>query len=107
VNPPLPRPETHAAAVLADALAVHGISTDVHDGYGLALVSVWAELVVWCHGGRYWWRSAWDARRQRVIYAWHSITEPAQAAHRVALRYAQLRESDTLSTPVAGAPTCP
>lgn len=30
----------------------------------------------------------------------------AQAAHRVALRYAQLRKTQTLSTPVAGAPPC-
>lgn len=106
MNPPSPRLETNAAAALADALATQGISADVHDGYGLALVSVWAGLVVWCHGGRYWWRSAWDARRQRVIYATHPSTDPAPAAHRVALRYAQLRESHPLSTPVAGAQPC-
>ncbi|MED7928446.1 hypothetical protein SMD20_29605 [Nonomuraea sp. LP-02] len=87
MNAPSSRSETEAAA-LADALAAQGIPADVHDGYGLALVSVWAGLVVWCHGGRYWWRSAWDARRQRVIYAWHPSSDPAQAAYRVALRYA-------------------
>ncbi|MEV0619803.1 hypothetical protein AB0I81_41245 [Nonomuraea sp. NPDC050404] len=107
MSPSSPRPETHAAAALADALAVQGVSAEVHDGYGVALVSVWAGLVVWCHGGRYWWRSAWDARRQRVIYAWHSSTEPARAAHRIALRYAQLREAHTPSAPTAGGQPCP
>lgn len=105
-RPPL-APETHAAAALANALAAQGVPADVHDGYGLALVSVWAGLVVWCHDGRYWWRSAWDARRQRVIYAWPPSTEPAQAAHRIALRYAQLRESQPIGTPLAGAHPCP
>ncbi|WP_143043882.1 hypothetical protein [Nonomuraea jiangxiensis] len=107
MSPSSSRPETHAAEALADALAARGVSADVHDGYGLALVSVWAGLVVWCHGGRYWWRSGWDARRYRVIYAWHPATEPARAAHRVARRYAQLRESHTLAAPVTGAPPCP
>ncbi|WP_103955519.1 hypothetical protein [Nonomuraea solani] len=78
----------------------------MHDGYGLALVSVWAGLVVWCHGGRYWWRAAWDARRQRVIYAWHPFTEPARAADRIARRYAQLRKAHSSSTTVTGAPPC-
>ncbi len=107
MNTPSFRPETCAAEALADALAARGISADVHDGYGLALVSVWVGLVVWCHDGRYWWRSAWDARRQRVIYAWHPYTEPAGAAHRIALRYARLRESQPLCAPIAGVPPCP
>jgi hypothetical protein len=102
-----PQPETHAAAALAKALSVQGVPADVHDGYGVALVPVWVGLIVWCHGGRYWWRSAWDARRQRVIYASHPSTEPARAAHRVALRYAQLREAHAFSPPVAGAQPCP
>lgn len=98
MSPPSSRSETHAAAALADALAAQGISADVHVGYGLALVSVWVGLVVWCHGGRYWWRAGWDEKRQRVVYAWHPSIEPARAAHRIALRYAQLRVSHPPST---------
>ncbi|GAA2215642.1 hypothetical protein GCM10009850_111100 [Nonomuraea monospora] len=98
--------EEHAAAALANALASQNVSVDVHDGYGLALVSVWVGLVVWCHGGRYWWRSAWDARRQRVIYAWHPFIDPARAADRIALRYAQLRKAHPFPTQVTGAPPC-
>ncbi|WP_030924352.1 hypothetical protein [Streptosporangium amethystogenes] len=68
------------------------ISSDVHDGYGLALVSVWVGLVVWCDGDRFWWRTGWDVRRGRFVYAWHCSTEPARAARRVAFQYAHLRE---------------
>ncbi|WP_143590702.1 hypothetical protein [Thermoactinospora rubra] len=73
------------------ALEKHHIRADVHDGYGLALVSVWVGLVVWCDGERFWWRSGWDDRRQRTVYAWHPACEPERAAHRIALRYRTLR----------------
>ncbi|MFB9623451.1 hypothetical protein [Nonomuraea helvata] len=79
------------------------IASDIHDGYGLALLSVWVGLVVWCDGGRFWWRTGWDPRRQRVIYAWHPSADPARAARRIALRYVQLRASHPLSTMIAGA----
>ncbi|WP_433245901.1 hypothetical protein ACQPYK_44285 [Streptosporangium sp. CA-135522] len=81
-----------AAEELRTALARHGITADVHDGYGLALVSVWVGLVVWCHGGRFCWRIGWNARQHRPVYAWHPAVEPVRAAHRVALRYAELRQ---------------
>lgn len=81
----------HAAHRIQEALRASGIVADVHDGYGLALVSVWVGLVVWCDGERYWWRTGWDAERKRAIYAWHSTTEPERAARRVAFRYAGLR----------------
>ncbi|MCF6469700.1 hypothetical protein FAF44_15070 [Nonomuraea sp. MG754425] len=84
----------------------HGIHADVHEGYGLALVSVWVGLVVWCDGERYWWRVGWDARRKRVLYARHPAIEPSQAARRIAFHCAQLREPHALSTPIAGAPPC-
>jgi hypothetical protein len=85
------RPETRAAAALADALAAGGISTDVHDGYGLSLVSVWIGLVVWCDGEWYWWRAGWDDRRKRVLYARHTAGEPSRAARRIAFRLADLQ----------------
>ncbi|MEU7901181.1 hypothetical protein AB0B45_51220 [Nonomuraea sp. NPDC049152] len=82
---------------LASALAEHGIAADVHDGYGLALISVWVGLVVWCDGERFWWRAGWDAIRRRVVYAWHPAIEPVWAARRIAFRYADLRAAQPLS----------
>ncbi|WP_433367661.1 hypothetical protein [Streptosporangium sp. CA-115845] len=46
-----------AAEELREALAQYGIAADVHDGYGLALVSVWVDLIVWCREGQFWWRT--------------------------------------------------
>ncbi|GAA3424609.1 hypothetical protein GCM10018953_17920 [Streptosporangium nondiastaticum] len=80
-----------AAEALRTALAEHEITADVHDGYGLAVVSVWVDLLVWCDGRRFWWRTDWNARQHRPVYAWHSALEPVQAARRVARRYADLR----------------
>lgn len=79
------------AETLSKALAAHGVTADVHDGYGLALVSVWVGLVVWCDGHRYWWRTGWNTERRRVIYAWHPAGDPDRAARRVLLRYSDLR----------------
>ncbi|WP_219509281.1 hypothetical protein [Nonomuraea ceibae] len=80
-----------SAEILRDALQRDGINSDVHDGYGLALVSVWVGLVVWCDGERLWWRTGWNADRRRVIYAWHPASDPLRAARRIAMRYAELR----------------
>ncbi|MFG1963555.1 hypothetical protein [Nonomuraea sp. NPDC049028] len=88
-----PTPEKHSADELAKALAVLGVSTDVHHGYDLALVSVWVGLVIWCDGEWFWWRSGWDDRRKRVIYARHPALDPTRAAQRVAFRYADLRRN--------------
>ena len=79
-----------AAERLRHALARHGIACDVHDGYGLALVSVWAGLVVWCNGDRFWWCAGWDAHRRRPVYASHRGSEPDRAADRIARHYARL-----------------
>ncbi|WP_157549174.1 hypothetical protein [Nonomuraea candida] len=80
-----------SAELLRDALRRDGINSDVHDGYGLALVSVWVGLVVWCDGERFWWRTGWNTDRRRVIYAWHPARDPFRAARRIAMRYAELR----------------
>ncbi|MFI7223494.1 hypothetical protein ACIBO5_09725 [Nonomuraea angiospora] len=81
------------AEELRKALKQYGIAADVHDGYGLALVSVWVGLVVWCKDDRYWWRTGWDQHRRRFTYAWHPAIDPARAARRVAFRYAHLRKT--------------
>ena len=86
------------ADLLRDALQTeHGIKADIHDGYDLALVSVWAGLVVWCDGEWFWWRAGWDNRRKRVLYARHPAIEPSRAARRVAFRYVDLRRHHPLS----------
>ncbi|MER7128348.1 hypothetical protein [Streptosporangium saharense] len=82
----------NAAQGLRMALAEHRIEADVHHGYGLALVSVWAGLNVWCYKQRFWWRVGWNPDRQRVLYNWHPAAEPARAARRIAFHYADLRK---------------
>ncbi|MEQ4720165.1 hypothetical protein [Nonomuraea sp. B19D2] len=90
----------HSAELLRQALAGKGVIADVHDGYGLALVSVWVGLVVWCDGRYYWWRTGWNAGRRRVVYAWHPAIDPVRAAHRVAMRYADLRAAHPVTEPL-------
>ncbi|WP_326823861.1 hypothetical protein [Streptosporangium sp. NBC_01756] len=89
------------AEVLRVALEKYGIAANVHDGYGLALVSVWVGLVVWCDGDRFWWRTGWDARRRRFVYARHPATDPDRAARRVTFRYRELQETHPLSELIA------
>ncbi|GGT31526.1 hypothetical protein ACFFV7_47925 [Nonomuraea spiralis] len=81
----------------------HGVQADTHIGYGLALVAVWAGLVIWCDGEWYRWRAGWDDRRKRVLYARDPAVEPSRAARRIALRYAELRGSYERSAPTVGA----
>lgn len=74
-----------------------GIDADVNGGYGLAVVSVWTGLTVWSDGLTFWWSTGrLDARRGRVLYAWHAATEPDRAARRVAFRYTDLRRAHPL-----------
>lgn len=81
-----------AAERLRDALAVHRIAVDVHDGYGLALVSVCFGLVVWCNGDWFWWCAGWDSRRRRFVYGSQQVGEVERAARRVAAQYVRLCE---------------
>lgn len=87
-----------SAEYLRRALERHGIAADIHNGYGLAVVSVWVGLLVWCDGRHYWWRTGWNARRKHPVYAWHPVVEPARAARRVALRYTDLRAQQAQTT---------
>ncbi|MER6515111.1 hypothetical protein ABT158_50505 [Nonomuraea sp. NPDC001636] len=86
-----------AADRLQRELALYGITTDVNDGYGLAAVSVWRDLVVWTNGDLFWWRAGWNDRRHRPVYAWHSTADPARAVRRIVARYRDLH-----STPAPG-----
>jgi hypothetical protein len=82
-----------SAKQLCDALTAHKIKADVHDGYGIALVSVWVDLVVACDQQLFWWRTGWNRRRRRPIYARHSTGDVVHAAERIARRYAELRQT--------------
>ncbi|MEU4541217.1 hypothetical protein AB0G15_40930 [Streptosporangium sp. NPDC023825] len=90
------------AQELRAQLERQGIAADIHDGYGLALVSAWVGLVTWCRDDRYWWRTGWDARRHRPVYAWHPAVDAVQAARRMAFRYAELRDVHPSSELMAG-----
>ncbi|GAA3447789.1 hypothetical protein [Planomonospora venezuelensis] len=98
----LAEPSVIAAEELQTELERQGIAADVHDGYGLALVSVWVDLVVWSDGECYWWRTGWNTERRRTIYAWHPATDPVRAARRVARRYEDLRGTQPLPEWLAG-----
>ncbi|MER7506696.1 hypothetical protein AB0L05_41800 [Nonomuraea pusilla] len=82
-----------AAESLRVELERHGIVADVHDGYGLAVVSIWTGLTVWSDGLVFWWRTGnWDARRRRPVYAYHDVRDLERTARRVAFRFTQLRK---------------
>jgi hypothetical protein len=88
----------HAADRLSSALKQHGISADVHDGHGIALVSVWVDLLIWTDGVVYrWWTGQICGRAGRRLYTTYSVNDPVAAAHRVAHRYEELHQSHPLS----------
>lgn len=99
-----PRRLTAGTAIewLRRELEALGILGDAHHGDGVALLSLWVDLVVWCDGHAYWWRAGWNAERRCAVYAWHPVTEPDRAAHRIAFRYADLRETHPLPHTDAG-----
>nr|WP_189178543.1 hypothetical protein [Microbispora rosea] len=72
-------------------LEQYGVAADVHEGYGLALVSVWVELVVWTDGRWFRWRSGRTSASRRPVYAFAPASDVAATARRVAHRYRQLR----------------
>lgn len=99
------------AAVMAERLRAElerrGITADVNEGDGLALVSVWVHLVVWCESGPDGWRYRWWTGRtsqQSRRWVWTSCPSTAveTAGRRVAERYAEVRRSHPLSAVVAG-----
>ncbi|WP_433498124.1 hypothetical protein ACQP1K_24965 [Sphaerimonospora sp. CA-214678] len=85
-----------------------GIAAEVRTGDGVALLSVWADLVVWCEQGQEGWRYRWWTGRLAetglYLYTWCSAGAVKTAAHRVAERYAELRH--LLSPGAVAAGTC-
>lgn len=98
-----PTTPSRAAERLSDELAALGIRTDVHEGYGLALVSVLAGLVVWTDGRCYrWWSGRQSRRTQRWVYAFGPADDPVTTARRIAARYKDLRQHHPLSALLNG-----
>ncbi|GGT00506.1 hypothetical protein GCM10010156_68240 [Planobispora rosea] len=93
-----PRVTSTTSVAVADQLqrelAEHGITADVNDGYGLAVVSAWRGLVVWTNGDLFWWCAGWNAQRGRPVYACHPAADPKRAARRIAVRYKDLRATE-------------
>ncbi|MER7206423.1 hypothetical protein ABT340_05090 [Streptosporangium sp. NPDC000239] len=84
-------PAVRAAGLLNDELASRGVKGDVHGGYGLALVSVHGDLVVWTDGTVYrWWAGHLSRRTGRRLYAVYGVDNPATVARGVMLRYVEL-----------------
>jgi hypothetical protein len=70
------------------------IAADVHEGQGVALVSVWLDLIIWTNGRWYrWWTGRISQKTGRRLYAVHSTEDAPTTARHVALRYSELRSS--------------
>lgn len=100
-------PAVRAAYSLCRQLEFHRIAADVHEGDGVALVSIWVTLVVWCEDGpdgttRFrWWSGRTSARTGRWVYTYCPAGAAATAARRIADRYAELRATHPLSPMIA------
>ncbi|GGP83776.1 hypothetical protein [Streptosporangium pseudovulgare] len=87
-------PAVRAAWRLCDELAGRGVQGDVHGGYGLALVLLWADLVVWTDGAVYrWWTGRTSPKTGRRLYMVYGVHDLAVTVRGVMLRCADLYES--------------
>ncbi|MGW0590301.1 hypothetical protein [Streptosporangium sp. NPDC002607] len=95
-------PAALAAERLRIGLEHCGVSADVHEGHGVALVSVWTDLLVWTDGRAYrWWTGKTSAKTGRRLYWVHGVDSPITIAHSVAQRYEELRKASHQSKGVA------
>ncbi|MFF5248465.1 hypothetical protein ACFY3V_29655 [Streptosporangium sp. NPDC000095] len=84
-------PAALAAERLRIGLEHCGVSADVHEGRGVALVSVWADLLVWTDGRDYrWWTGKTSVKTERRLYRVYGVDNPITVAHYVAQRYEEL-----------------
>lgn len=96
-----PYSPVQVAEALRRELERLGIVAYVNDGYGLAVVSVYAGLTVWSDGAHFWWRTD-EIGRSRPLLVWHSAAEPARVARRVAFRYEDLLKRNPPAEPMTG-----
>ncbi|MEU8269500.1 hypothetical protein AB0B89_20375 [Sphaerisporangium sp. NPDC049002] len=99
-------PAIRAAYRLRGALEVHGIAADVNEGAGLALVSVWVELVVWSGPCYLWWAGGVSPVTGRYTYRYSPADDPTAAARRVADRYFELRGTRSPVVPSSSIAGC-
>ncbi|MGW5689102.1 hypothetical protein [Nonomuraea sp. NPDC003754] len=85
-----------ASMLLKDELGKLGIYADVNEHRGVALVSLWLDLIIWCDGTRFsFWTGQHDHRGARV-YAVLPVDDVDATARRAAQRYAEHREAEPL-----------
>ncbi|MEU7855621.1 hypothetical protein [Nonomuraea sp. NPDC049141] len=100
-------PAADVAYRLRDELAMQGIAADVHDGYGVALISVWIDLVVWVECGldgvwRYiWWTGRIHPKTGRWVYTGCPFAGVSSVARQVGERYRELLERHPWSPVIA------
>lgn len=85
-----------------------GIAAEVRVGDGVALLLVWADLVVWCEQGsdgwRYrWWTGRLADRTGLYVYTRCPVRAVKTAARRIAERFAELRHLPSPGAVAAGA----
>ncbi|WP_440070980.1 hypothetical protein [Streptosporangium sp. OZ121] len=87
-----------AAEKLRIELAALGVHADVHHGFGVAMVSVWRELLVWTDGTVYrWWTGHLSWKTGRRLYTAYGVDDPVTAARRVVHRREELQRAYPLS----------
>ncbi|GAA1506460.1 hypothetical protein GCM10009677_43700 [Sphaerisporangium rubeum] len=96
---PAKHPAIVAAYRLRHALESHGIAADVNEGDGIALVSVWHDLLVWCGPCFLWWAGEVSPTNGRNVYRYSPANDPVTAARRIAARYDQLRRITPADVP--------
>ncbi|MFI6909134.1 hypothetical protein ACIBKY_48280 [Nonomuraea sp. NPDC050394] len=91
-------PAEASAIALRSSLRDLDVTADVHVGHGIALVSVWVELLVWCDGFAYrWWSGRISPVTGRRVYTTYSAESPGTVARALARRLTVLRETHPLS----------
>ncbi|MFF3441009.1 hypothetical protein [Streptosporangium sp. NPDC002721] len=94
VRPDTPRDACAAAEDLRTELAALGVHADVHHGFGVAMVSVWRELLVWTDGTVYrWWTGHLSWKTGRRLYTAYGVDDPVAAARCVAHRREELQRA--------------
>ncbi|MFI6291961.1 hypothetical protein ACIBEJ_10285 [Nonomuraea sp. NPDC050790] len=85
-------PARLSARRLVHALDVHGLPATVHEGYGIALVSIQLRLLIWVECGSYGWHFRWwtgevSRRTGHWIWALCPAAAASTAARRIVQRY--------------------
>jgi hypothetical protein len=83
-----------AARLQTQLREAHRIAADVNHGDGIALLSVWKDLVCWTDGHLCWWWTGRTSRRNRRIYTYAQVGDIVTVACRIAQRYDEVRAAE-------------